>query len=129
MLHHHTAYSEPVPLLMRCDRAADQGVVLGLEVVNRYETNLGKEIDGRISKFLSVELVRCSSHAKVTLIAMGVPAAVNTAAQAVELIEDIGEANVKVHLDRYPRRSLRRIVRWLTALKCLMRSWRRDFQC
>jgi len=47
-------------------RAADQGVVLGLEVVNRYETNL-----------------------------------VNTAAQAVELIEDIGEANVKVHLDSY----------------------------
>jgi D-psicose/D-tagatose/L-ribulose 3-epimerase len=46
-------------------------VVLGLEVVNRYETNL-----------------------------------VNTAAQAVELIEDIGEANVKVHLDRYARPSI-----------------------
>jgi hydroxypyruvate isomerase len=47
-------------------RAADKGVVLGLEVVNRYETNL-----------------------------------VNTAAQAVELIGEIGEANVKVHLDSY----------------------------
>ena len=41
-------------------------MVLGLEVVNRYETNL-----------------------------------VNTAAQAVELIGEIGEANVKVHLDSY----------------------------
>lgn len=47
-------------------RAADDGVTLGLEVVNRYESNL-----------------------------------VNTAAQAVELIDEVGEDNVKVHLDVY----------------------------
>jgi len=47
-------------------RAADEGVTLGLEVVNRYESNL-----------------------------------LNTAAQAVELLKEIDEANVKIHLDAY----------------------------
>lgn len=48
------------------ERARKQDIRLGLEVVNRYETNL-----------------------------------VNTATQAMELIEAIGEDNVFVHLDTY----------------------------
>jgi D-psicose/D-tagatose/L-ribulose 3-epimerase len=47
-------------------RAADVGITLGLEVVNRYETNL-----------------------------------FNTAAQALELVAEIGATNVGVHLDTY----------------------------
>lgn len=47
-------------------RAFDLGVTVGLEVVNRYESNV-----------------------------------VNTAAQAVELIDEIGARNVVVHLDSY----------------------------
>ena len=46
--------------------AADRGVTLGLEVVNRYETNV-----------------------------------INTAAQGMALVDDIGAANVAVHLDTY----------------------------
>jgi len=48
------------------DRAAPLGVDLGLEVVNRYESNL-----------------------------------LNTCADALRLIDEIGRANVKVHLDSY----------------------------
>lgn len=48
------------------DKAAGVGVTVGLEVVNRYETNL-----------------------------------VNTAAQALALIDEIGAANLVVHLDTY----------------------------
>lgn len=48
------------------DRAADHGITLGLEVVNRYESNL-----------------------------------VNTADQALALVDDIGRDNVGVHLDLY----------------------------
>eukprot|EP00873_Tetraselmis_striata_P045049 jgi/Tetstr1/465313/TSEL_010009.t1 len=48
------------------DIAADKGVTLGLEVVNRYETNL-----------------------------------LNTAAQAMDFISDVGRDNVMVHLDTY----------------------------
>ncbi|CAI5487802.1 unnamed protein product [Closterium sp. Naga37s-1] len=47
-------------------RAADSGVTLGLEVVNRYESNV-----------------------------------LNTAAQAVQLVEEVGHSNVVVHLDSY----------------------------
>ncbi|PWU47702.1 epimerase [Micromonospora globispora] len=47
-------------------RAADEGVTLGLEAVNRYESN-----------------------------------AINTCAQAVQVIKDVGAANVVVHLDAY----------------------------
>jgi D-psicose/D-tagatose/L-ribulose 3-epimerase len=47
-------------------RAAGEGVTLGLEVVNRYESNL-----------------------------------VNTAAEALVLLDEVGEDNVKVHLDVY----------------------------
>ncbi len=47
-------------------RAAGDGITLGLEVVNRYETNV-----------------------------------FNTAAQALEFVREIGEANVGVHLDTY----------------------------
>jgi D-psicose/D-tagatose/L-ribulose 3-epimerase len=47
-------------------RAADQGVTLGLEAVNRYESNV-----------------------------------INTCAQAVQVIEEIGASNVVVHLDVY----------------------------
>lgn len=47
-------------------RAAELGITLGLEVVNRYESNL-----------------------------------VNTAAEALRLIEDIGASNVDLHLDTY----------------------------
>ncbi len=46
--------------------AADDGITLGLEVVNRYETNL-----------------------------------FNTAAQALEIVSEIGAPNVGVHLDTY----------------------------
>jgi D-psicose/D-tagatose/L-ribulose 3-epimerase len=46
--------------------AAEEGITLGLETVNRYESNL-----------------------------------LNTAAQTMEMIEDIGEDNVVVHLDTY----------------------------
>jgi D-psicose/D-tagatose/L-ribulose 3-epimerase len=48
------------------DRAACAGVTIGVEAVNRYESNL-----------------------------------VNTAEQALELVEDIGAENVVVHLDAY----------------------------
>jgi D-psicose/D-tagatose/L-ribulose 3-epimerase len=48
------------------DRAARRGVTLGVEAVNRYESNL-----------------------------------VNTAQQALELVEEVGAANVVVHLDSY----------------------------
>jgi D-psicose/D-tagatose/L-ribulose 3-epimerase len=48
------------------ERAAASGIVLGLEVVNRYESNL-----------------------------------LNTAQQALELIDEIGADNLKVHLDSY----------------------------
>ena len=51
------------PIARRC---ADQGIALGLEPCNRYETHL-----------------------------------VNTAAQALALIERIGEPNVMLHLDTY----------------------------
>jgi D-psicose/D-tagatose/L-ribulose 3-epimerase len=47
-------------------RAADQGVTLGLEAVNRYESNV-----------------------------------INTCAQAVRVIEEVGASNVVVHLDVY----------------------------
>jgi D-psicose/D-tagatose/L-ribulose 3-epimerase len=47
-------------------RAADSGITLGLEVVNRYETNL-----------------------------------FNTAAQALDIVAEIGEPNLGVHLDTY----------------------------
>ena len=47
-------------------RASDLGVTVGLEVVNRYESNV-----------------------------------VNTAAQAVQLVGEIGARNVVVHLDSY----------------------------
>src|SRR5450755_2963501 len=47
-------------------RAADSGITLGLEVVNRYETNL-----------------------------------FNTAAQALEIVAEIGAPNLGVHLDTY----------------------------
>jgi D-psicose/D-tagatose/L-ribulose 3-epimerase len=47
-------------------RAQDLGVTLGLEVVNRYETNV------------------C-----------------NTAAQGMELLHDVNNPNVVVHLDSY----------------------------
>jgi D-psicose/D-tagatose/L-ribulose 3-epimerase len=47
-------------------RAADSGITLGLEVVNRYETNL-----------------------------------FNTAAQALEIVREVGAANLGVHLDTY----------------------------
>lgn len=46
--------------------AGERGITLGLEVVNRYESNL-----------------------------------LNTAAQALEFIDDVGQANVCVHLDTY----------------------------
>jgi D-psicose/D-tagatose/L-ribulose 3-epimerase len=46
--------------------AAGKGMTLGLEVCNRYETNV-----------------------------------INTAAQALQLADDIGEANVLIHLDSY----------------------------
>jgi D-psicose/D-tagatose/L-ribulose 3-epimerase len=56
-----------VQVLQRvADHAADKGIRLGIEICNRYETNL-----------------------------------VNTAAQAVDLIKDIGRTNVCVHLDTY----------------------------
>lgn len=47
-------------------RAADKGIIFGLEVVNRYESNV-----------------------------------LNTASQAVELVEEIGHRNVVIHLDSY----------------------------
>jgi D-psicose/D-tagatose/L-ribulose 3-epimerase len=47
-------------------RAADSGITLGLEVVNRYETNL-----------------------------------FNTAAQALEIVHEVGAPNLGVHLDTY----------------------------
>ena len=47
-------------------RAADSGITLGLEVVNRYETNL-----------------------------------FNTAAQALDIVSEIGAPNLGVHLDTY----------------------------
>ncbi|GAA2265454.1 epimerase [Streptomyces ruber] len=47
-------------------QAADRGITLGMEVVNRYESNL-----------------------------------VNTARQALDLIDEVGADNVKVHLDTY----------------------------
>ncbi|GJP48898.1 hypothetical protein CLOM_g8165 [Closterium sp. NIES-68] len=47
-------------------RAADSGVTLGLEVVNRYESNV-----------------------------------LNTAEQAVRLVDEIGHGNVVIHLDSY----------------------------
>lgn len=47
-------------------RAADSGITLGLEVVNRYETNV-----------------------------------FNTAAQALDIVREIGEPNLGVHLDTY----------------------------
>ena len=48
------------------EKAAESGIVLGMEVVNRYESNM-----------------------------------LNTAAQAVDYVERVGMANVKVHLDCY----------------------------
>lgn len=45
--------------------AADKGITLGLECVNRYESNL-----------------------------------INTALQAMDLLDDIDEDNIMVHLDR-----------------------------
>jgi D-psicose/D-tagatose/L-ribulose 3-epimerase len=48
------------------DRAGDAGVTIGIEAVNRYESNL-----------------------------------VNTAEQALELVDDVGAGNVVVHLDAY----------------------------
>jgi D-psicose/D-tagatose/L-ribulose 3-epimerase len=46
--------------------AGERGVTLGLEVVNRYESNL-----------------------------------LNTATQALQFLDDVGESNVRVHLDTY----------------------------
>ncbi len=48
------------------ETAAESGITLGMEVVNRYETNM-----------------------------------LNTAAQAVDYVKQVGMANVKVHLDCY----------------------------
>ncbi|KAK9790359.1 hypothetical protein WJX73_006466 [Symbiochloris irregularis] len=49
-----------------CKEAADYGLIYGLEVVNRYETNI-----------------------------------LNTAAQAMDMVADVGADNVVVHLDTY----------------------------
>ena len=73
-------YDNAVRALRRvARRAADANVILGLEVVNRYETNV-----------------------------------LNTAAQASTFVDEIGEPNVKVHLDSYhaniEEESLRRAV-------------------
>ena len=73
-------YDNAVRALRRvARRAADANVILGLEVVNRYETNV-----------------------------------LNTAAQASAFVDEIGEPNVKVHLDSYhmniEEESLRRAV-------------------
>ena len=53
-------------LALVAEQARDMGMILSLEVVNRYETNL-----------------------------------INTAAEAIRLIEAIGADNVKVHLDTF----------------------------
>jgi D-psicose/D-tagatose/L-ribulose 3-epimerase len=53
-------------LALVAEKAKEMGIVLSLEVVNRYETNL-----------------------------------INTAAEAVRMIETIGAENVKVHLDTF----------------------------
>jgi D-psicose/D-tagatose/L-ribulose 3-epimerase len=53
-------------LALVAEKAKDMGMVLSLEVVNRYETNL-----------------------------------INTAAEAVRMIETIGAKNVRVHLDTF----------------------------
>eukprot|EP00798_Chlamydomonas_sp_ICE-L_P017960 gene17960-24365_t len=77
------------------DKAADGGITLGLECVNRYETNLlntASQALELLDEGITLGL-ECVNRYETNLL--------NTASQALELLDEVNKPNVLVHLDTY----------------------------
>ncbi len=83
-------------------RAADSNVTLGLEVINRYETNVlntAKQVGGSVwctgASWHPLFRAMCQCH--VHMLAKHI----SHSQQGMEMLADINEPNVTIHLDTY----------------------------